>query len=149
MFDKNMLGHSFPPFTFELAQVKTHELALAIGDKNPIYHDRESALAAGYQDVPLPPTTPTILTFWGNTHMWEQMKSAGLNITRILHGEEEYEYLAPIRHSDILTGIMTIVDGKTRRLKDGSMDIVVVEVHYTNQQNEPVLNVKTMFVVRE
>jgi len=29
------------------------------------------------------------------------------------------------------------------------MDIVVVEVHYTNQQNEPVLNVKTMFVVRE
>ncbi len=149
MFDKNMLGHSFPPFTFELAQVKIHELALAIGDENPIYHDSAAAHAAGYQDIPLPPTTPTMLTFWGNTHMWEQMKSAGLNVTRILHGEEEYEYLAPIKSGDILTGVMTIVDGKTRRLKDSSMDIVIVEVRYTNQYNEHVLNVKTMFVVRE
>ncbi len=149
MFDKNMLGHSFPPFLFELAHVKIHELALAIGDENPIYHDSSAAQAAGYQDMPFPPTAPTLLTFWGNTHMWEQMKSVGLNVTRVLHGEEEYEYLAPIHPSDVLTGVMTIVDGKTRRLKDGTMDIVIVEVRYTNQHSQYVLNVKTMFVVRE
>ncbi len=47
MFDKNLLGHSFPPFTFELSQIKIHELALAIGDTNPIYHDRSAAQAIG------------------------------------------------------------------------------------------------------
>ncbi len=149
MFDKNLLGHSFPPFTFEIASVKIHELALAIGDTNPIYHDRSAAQAVGYQDIPLPPTAPTLLTFWANTQMWEQMKGAGLNIMRILHGEEEYEYLAPIASNDTLTGVMTIVDGKSRRVKDGSMDIVVVETRYFNQHNEHVLNAKTMFVVRE
>jgi acyl dehydratase len=149
MFDKNMLGHSFPPFTFELAHVKIHELALAIGDENPIYHDSDAAHAAGYQGVPLSPTAPTMLTFWGNTQVWEQLKSAGLNVTRILHGEEEYEYLAPITSDDILTGVMTIVDGKTRRVKESTMDIVIVEVRYTNQYNKHVLNVRTMFVVRE
>ncbi len=149
MFDKSLLGHSFPPFTFELARVKIHELALAIGDTNPIYHDRSAAQAAGYQDIPLSPTTPTLFTFWANIHMWEQMKDAGLNITRILHGEEEYEYLAPISPDDTLTGVMTIVDGKSRRVRDGSMDIVVVETRYTNQRNKHILNAKTMFVVRE
>lgn len=149
MFDKNLLGHSFPPFTFELSRTKIHELALAIGDTNPIYHDRSAAQAAGYQDIPLSPTAPTLFTFWANTHMWEQMVGAGLNIMRILHGEEEYEYLAPLKPDDVLTGVMTIVDGKSRRVKDGSMDIVVVETRYTNQQSEQVLKARTMFVVRE
>ncbi|GAC1359735.1 MAG: MaoC family dehydratase N-terminal domain-containing protein [Ktedonobacteraceae bacterium] len=149
MFDKNLLGHSFPPFTFELTRVKIHELALAIGDENAIYHDSAAARAAGYEDIPFPPTGPTLLTFWANTRMWQQMRSAGLNVERILHGEEEYEYLAPIKPTDALTGIMTIVDGKTRRLKDGTMDIVVVETRYTNQHNEHVLQAKTMFVIRE
>ncbi len=149
MFDKNLLGHSFPPFTFELSRTKIHELALAVGDTNPIYHDRVAAQAAGYQDSPLSPTSPTLFTFWANTHMWEQMESSGLNIMRILHGEEEYEYLAPLKPDDVLTGVMTIVDGKSRRVKDGSMDIVVVETRYTNQQGEQVLKARTMFVVRE
>ncbi len=77
------------------------------------------------------------------------MEGAGLNIMRILHGEEEYEYLAPLKADDVLTGVMTIVDGKSRRVKDGSMDIVVVETHYTNQQDVQVLKARTMFVVRE
>lgn len=145
MFDKSKLGHSFPSFTITVERCKLSELALALGDENPIYYDPAAARAAGYDDVPLPPTAATIFTFWGNTKLWEQLASVGINVTRILHGEEEYEYVLPIAANDVLTGVTTIVDGKSRP----TMDIVTTETRYTNQHNHYVLRVKTMFVVRE
>ncbi|MBE3561287.1 MAG: MaoC family dehydratase N-terminal domain-containing protein [Ktedonobacteraceae bacterium] len=150
MFDTSKLGHSFPPFTIELERCKIHELALAIGDDNPIYHSREAAQAAGYKDVPLFPTAPTILNFWGNTNQVSQLASVGINVLRILHGEEEYEYLAPIYPGDVLTGVTTIVEGRTRQSKDGSsMDILTTETRYTNQHDQHVLTARSTIVVRE
>ena len=150
MFDKSKIGYSFPPFTIEVERGKIRELALAIGDDNPIYQSREAAQAAGYPDVPLFPTTPTMFTFWGNAKMVSQIVSLGINVMRVLHGEEEYEYLAPINAGDILTGVMTVVDGKTRQGKDGSsMDILTTEIRYTNQHGQPVLNAREMILVRE
>ncbi len=150
MFDKSKVGQSFSPFTIEVERAKIHELALAIGDPNPIYHSREAAQAAGYKDVPLYPTGPTIFNFWGNTQGGKNLSSVGVNVMRILHGEEEYEYLAPIYPGDTVTGVTTILEGKNRQGKDGSsMDIVTTETRYTNQQNQPVLTARTTIVVRE
>jgi acyl dehydratase len=150
MFDQSKLGYSFPPFTLEVERCKIHELTLAIGDENPIYHSREAALANEYRDVPISPTTPTIFSFWGNTQLWNQLANVGLNIMRILHGEEEYQYQAPIYPGDLLTGVTTIVNGKTRRGKDGSsMDIVTTETRYTNQQEELVLTARTTLIINE
>jgi acyl dehydratase len=149
MFDKSKLGYSFPPFTITIERNKIHELTTAIGDENPIYHDLAAAQAAGYADIPLSPTAPTIFTFWGNTQIWEQLTGVGINVTRLLHGEEEYEYLEPIAPGDTLTGVTTIVDGKSRKTKEGSMDIVTTETRYTNQHQQHVLSAKTVFVVRE
>ncbi|MBV9709868.1 MAG: MaoC family dehydratase N-terminal domain-containing protein [Ktedonobacteraceae bacterium] len=149
MFDKSHIGESFPPFTIEVERCKISELALAIGDDNPVYHSREAAQAEGFKDVPLFPTAPTIFSFWGNTRQGDHLEQVGIKMARVLHGEEEYEYLAPIYPGDILTGTTTIVDGKTRQLKDGSMDIVTLETRYTNQDKQPVLVARTMAIVRE
>ncbi|HVB75053.1 MAG TPA: MaoC family dehydratase N-terminal domain-containing protein [Ktedonobacteraceae bacterium] len=149
MFDKSIVGKSFPPFTIEAERGKVRELALAIGDENPIYASKAEAQAAGYEDVPLYPTTPTTFTFWGNRQMVSQLVKAGINVMRILHGEEEYEYLAPIHPGDTLTGVFTIVDGKTRAGQTGSMDIITTEVQYTNQQGTPVLKARQVIIVRE
>ena len=149
MFDKSKLGHSFAPFTIEVERCKIHELTLAIGDDNPIYHSRKAAEEAGYKDVPLFPTAPTIFNFWGNTQLGSQLASVGIEVMRILHGEEEYEYLAPIYPGDTLTGVTTIAEGKSRQGRDGSsMDILTTETRYTNQHNQPVLNARTTIVVR-
>ena len=150
MFDKSKIGQSFPPFTVEVERGKIRELALAIGDDNPVYHSREAAQAAGYSDVPLYPTSPTTFTFWANSKMGHNLASLGINVMRILHGEEEYEYLAPIYPGDTLTGVTTLVDGKSRQAQGGSsMDILTTETRYTNQHGRPVLNARTVIVVRE
>jgi acyl dehydratase len=148
MFDQSKIGQSFSPFIIECERCKVHELALAIGDDNPLYRSREAAQAAGYQDVPLSPTAPTIFSFWGNPRFREQLASIGINVMRILHSEESYEYLAAVYPGDTLTGVTTITDGKTRRSKDGTMDIITLRTCYTNQDNLPVVNATTMFVVR-
>src|SRR5437660_7310806 len=113
MFDKSKVGQSFSPFTFEVERGKIRELALAIGDDNPIYQSKEAAQAAGYPDVPIYPTSPTTFAFWGNRQMVSQLSSLGINLMRVLHGEEEYEYLVPIYPADTLTGVMKLVDSKT------------------------------------
>jgi acyl dehydratase len=149
MFDSSNVGRSFSPFTIDVERCKIHELALAIGDNNPIYHSREAAQAAGYDDVPLYPTGPTLFNFWGNTKMGRQLAETGLNVMGILHGEEEYEYLAPIYPGDTLTGVTTITSGKSRQGRDGStMDIVTTETRYTNQRDQHVLSTRTTVVVR-
>ena len=99
--------------------------------------------------MPLSPTSPTIFSFWGNPHFREQLASIGINVMRILHSEESYEYLAAVYPGDTLTGVTTITDGKTRRSKDGTMDIITLRTCYTNQDNLPVVNATTVFVVRE
>ncbi len=149
MFDKSKIGHSFPPFTIEVERGKLHELALAIGDHNPIYHSRAAAQAAGYKDVPLPPTAPTMFNFWGNPHFAEQLASLGINVMRILHSEEAYEYVAPVYPGDTLTGVATVVDGKTRQIKGGSMDIFTIETRYRNQHSQPVVITRMTLIVRE
>ncbi|QBD80556.1 MaoC family dehydratase [Ktedonosporobacter rubrisoli] len=150
MFDKSKVGTSFPPFKIEVERCKIHEFNLAIGDPNPIYHSREAALAAEYRDVPLSPTAATIFNFWGNTQAAEQFASVGINVKRILHGDEEYEYQAPIYPGDVLTGVMRIVEGKHRQMKDGSsLDVLTTEIQYTNQQEQPVLKARTTIAVRE
>ncbi len=63
--------------------------------------------------------------------------------------EEEYEYLAPIYPGDKLTGVMTLVDGKTRQGQSGSsMDILTIEIRYTNQHGTPVLNARQVVIAR-
>lgn len=150
MFDKEKLGHSFAPFSFTIERGKVHELAAAIGDENAIYHDRAAAEAAGYADVPLFPTTPTLFSFWGNKQLWEQMAEVGIYLRYVLHGEEEYEYLAPITPGDTLNGITTIVNCKSRRNRDGStMEILTIETRYTNQHEQHVLTARTVFIHNE
>lgn len=149
MFDKSYIGHSFPPFTIEVERGKIRELALAIGDSNPIYQSKEAAQAAGYDDVPLYPTSPTTFSFWGNRQGGNQLASLGINVMRILHGEEEYEYLAPVHPGDVLTGVVTVVDGKARQGQAGSMDIITIETSYTNQHGTNVLKARSVIIVRE
>jgi acyl dehydratase len=150
MFDKSKIGQSFAPFTYEVQRVKIHELTTAIGDDNPLYHDRAAAQAAGFPDVPISPTSPTLFNFWGSRQRGITMANLGINPAGVLHGEEEYEYLSPIYPNDVVTGTTTLIDGKTRQGSDGhTIDILSLETRYLNQHNQPVLITRTSVVVRE
>jgi N-terminal half of MaoC dehydratase len=150
MFDTSKIGQSFPPYIIEVERGKVRELALAIGDENPIYQSLQAAQSAGYADVPLYPTSPTIFAFWGVGYpqLLEDWASLGIDVEQVLHGEEDFEYLSPIVPGDTLTGVMTLVDAKTTKGQAGpSLDILTFEFRYTNKHGEPALRLRKVILV--
>lgn len=145
MFDTSSIGKSFPAFTIEVERAKLHEFALAVGETNPIYHSREEAREAGYEDVQMLPTMPTQFEFWGNPGWMERLREIGLNTTRLLHAEQEFEYLKEVKPGDVLTGVTTVLEGRARR----GLDMATLETRYTNQHGELVLTAQMKVVVRE
>ncbi|MGH2480225.1 MAG: FAS1-like dehydratase domain-containing protein, partial [Ktedonobacteraceae bacterium] len=144
MFNISFIGKVFPPFTSEIARAKLHEFALAIGETDPIYHSQPDAHDAGYNDVQMLPTMPTQFEFWGNPGWMERLREIGLNTTRLLHVEQEFEYLHEVWPGDTLTGVTTVLDGKARR----GLDMVTLETRYTNQHGEQVLTAQMKVMVR-
>ena len=150
MFDTSKVGYSFPSFPVHIEPVKLRELALAIGDPNPVYQDRHAARAEGYEEIPLPPTAATIFLFWENRHFIEQLAELGMDATRMIHREESYEYLAPIHPGETLIGVMTVLDGSTRRGRgDSVIDLVTLRLSYTNRDGQMALIATTRLVSRE
>lgn len=150
MFDTTKFGHSFPPFSVTIEQAKIRELAIALGDDSLAYQSQQAAREAGYEDIPLPPTMATQFLFWGNTHFIAQLAEPGLDVNRLMHREEEYEYLAPMHPGETLTGVMTVLDGASRRgPRNTSIDLVTLQIRYTNQQGQIVLIATTRLVSRE
>ncbi|HEX7733437.1 MAG TPA: MaoC family dehydratase N-terminal domain-containing protein [Ktedonobacteraceae bacterium] len=145
MFETRFIGQSFPAFSIEVERAKLHEFALAVGQDDPIYHSRQAAREAGYEDVQMLPTTPTQFEFWGNPGWMERLREIGLNTTRLLHAEQDFAYLGSIVPGDVLTAVTTVVDGKARR----GLDMVTLETRYTNQRGEHVLTAQMKVVVRE
>lgn len=149
MFDTTKIGHSFPPFSVTTERTKIRELALAIGDDNPVYQSQQATEEAGYADVALPPTMATEFLFWGNTRFVEQLTELGLDVNRLMHREEEYEYVAPLHPGETLTGVMNVLDGASRRGPGNtSIDLVTLQIRYTNRQGQTVLIATTRLVSR-
>lgn len=145
MFDASTIGKSFPAFTIEVERSKFHEFALAVGATNSIYHSQRAAQEEGYADTQMLPTQATQFEFWGNPGWMERLRGLGLNTTRLLHAEQEYEYLQPIQPGDVLSAVTTVVDGKARR----GLEMATLETRYTNQRGEHVLTALMKVVVRE
>ncbi|MGI5161666.1 MaoC family dehydratase N-terminal domain-containing protein [Microbispora sp. CA-102843] len=94
---------------YEVSRVKISEFATAIGDSNPIYHDRRAAVAAGHPDVVAPPTFPIVFSLLGTGDAIGD-PGLGLNFAMVVHGEQRFEYERPIHAGDELVCTSTIAE---------------------------------------
>mgnify|MGYP003674709738 FL=1 len=74
------------------------------------------------------------------------LEMLGVDIARILHGEQEFEYHQPICAGDSITMQSTIADIYDK--KNGAMDFVVQKFKATNQRGEHVADMTRTIVVR-
>ena len=138
MVDKSVIGKEYPEFTFEVEKGKVKEFARAIEDQSAELHDEKAAKEAGFEGIALPPTFPTVFAMAGGL-MEVMLNDLKLDLARILHGGQQYEYLKPIKPGDIVTGKVKIADAFEKQGKSGTMDFIVMETTYTNQNGEKVL----------
>ena len=115
MLDTSKIGHQFPAFTAEVEKGRLRFFAQAIGETNPIYSDEAAAAEAGYRSLPAPPTFAMALDMDG-PELLPVLAFLEMDIARILHGSQDFEYLAPICAGDQITvtsGITDIFDKKS------------------------------------
>lgn len=134
--DLSAAGKTFPPYEFPIERGKIREFADALGDRNPIYRDPAYAAKTPLGGIVAP---PTLL----RSFLYEPKDATdALRVkdwSYIVHGEQEFEYLAPVLAGDVLTAqdrIVSIVEKESRRA--GRLQIAVIETTFRNQRGEKV-----------
>ncbi|MEI7590782.1 MAG: MaoC family dehydratase N-terminal domain-containing protein [Deltaproteobacteria bacterium] len=157
MGDLSKLGFVFPPYTFLVEKGKIAEFTRAVFQKENsqpvdcLYTNTEIAKAEGFKDIIVPPTFQTCCALWAGGGIMEIVGTLGINLMRLLHGEEAYEYFAPIYAGDALTSLTKVVEIYQKKKKDKPgkfMDFTVLETEIKNQNGELVIKSRTTLVER-
>ena len=145
MLDRSKIGHQFDPFTVDIEKGRVKFFAKAIGETSPVYFDEAAAQAAGYKTIPAPPTFMFSIDLDGPEFL-PLLNMLDMDITRILHGSQDFQYQGQIYAGDTITQHCTILDIFDK--KNGALEFVVQESRYTNQHGEPVGKARQTVVYR-
>lgn len=139
MVDKSIIGKDMGSTVMQVERGKVIEFARATLDDNPIYFSEEKP--------PVQPTYTLTIAHWPRTTEGVPFGDLGLELTRILHAGQEFEYLGEIRAGDTLTakGTVSAVYEKEGK-RGGKMEFVEAETTFTNQRGEVVLKSKNILV---
>ena len=143
--DKKHIGHEFKAFTAVAEAGKLKLFCKAIGEEDPIYQSEDAARKAGYPRIPVSPTFLQALTN-DDPEKGGLLKLINVDIGLILHGEQHYEYLAPVHVGDRITCQQKVVDIYDK--KGGALWFVVSETELKDQAGKPVAKAKGITVVR-
>ncbi len=145
MIDKKWIGHAFPPIKTKVEAGQLSFFAKAVSEKNKVYTEESVAKEAGYTALPAPPTFGFSLNL-AVPNPFQYMIDMGVNLGRILHGEQKFQFVKSIVAGDEITLQRTITDILVK--KGGKMELVNEEITLTNQAEEVVGKMITVLVVR-
>jgi acyl dehydratase len=129
-----------------LERTRLKFFAKAIGETDPVYTDEAAARAAGYADLPAPPTFLFAAELdSGATD--RLLADLGVPIASILHGEQGFTYFRPACAGDVVTVESSITDLYDK--KGGALEFIVKDSRAVNQRDELVAEMRTVIVVRQ
>ena len=122
------IGKEFAPVTTEVTADAMQKYARAYNDDNPAFFDetRSGGLVA-------PPMFAVVVT-WGSIVAAVMDPEAGADLLRLVHGEQDMWFLAPIRPGDRITSRAKITTIDTRL----TGETMTVELSAVNQDGVPV-----------
>lgn len=157
---ESLRGRSVGQSTIVIERGPVEAFAAAVFDENPLYRDPAAASAAGLPGIPVPATFPLAFETWGRRDELqpEGAERFALNefldplVARgalVLHGEQGFDYHAPVFVGQVLDGRSTIVDVYSRESKGRRMDFVVLETAWRDRTTaEPVVTTRMTVIVR-
>jgi acyl dehydratase len=123
--DASVVGRTYPATSpYEVCREKIGEFADAIGDPNPAYRG-PGAVA--------PPTFAMVVGRGAMAHLLDDPE-LGLALQRVIHGDQRFSYVRPIRAGDeiVATGTITAVR------QAAGMDVITLETALATTSGEPV-----------
>ncbi len=137
-------GREFAPTApYLVGREKVREFARAVFATNPINHDVDAARAAGHADIVAPPTFAVVV----QEHTLAQLLAepdAGIDFTRVVHGDQRFTSTRAIVAGDELTATLTVSSVKTL----GAHSMVTAESVITDAEGAHVVTAISTLVVR-
>ena len=142
---QDIAGRVYPPSpAYEVGREKIREFATAINSADPVHVDPQAARAAGHPDVIAPPTFAVLVTQRCEGQVMTD-PAAGIDFTRVVHGDQRFVHHRPIRAGDRLVGTLHVDDVDTR----GRHATVTTRVELTDETGDAVTTALSRIVVRD
>ncbi len=145
MIDRKWIGHELPAAVLPIERTRLQFFAKAIGETDPVYVDRAAAQAAGYPDLPAPPTFLFAAELDAGVTD-KLLDDLGIPLANLLHGEQSFVYHCPVCVGDTVTVRSKITDIYDK--KNGALEFVVKTSRVTNQDDVLVAELSTTIVYR-
>lgn len=140
----DLVGRVFAPVSpYLVGREKVREFARAVFATSPLNYDPVAASAAGYADVVAPPTFAVVLQEATLAQLLAE-PDAGIDFSRVVHGEQRFSYTRPIVAGDELTATLSVTSVKTL----GGNAMVTAESVIVDPQGEHVVTAISTLVVR-
>lgn len=137
-------GRTFPPTEpYQVGREKIREFAEAIGVTDAAYHDPAAAQALGHPDVIAPPTFPIVITMPA-TRLISDDPELNFDYARMVHGDQRFAYVRPIRAGDELVCV-TMIEKLTSR---AGLDSIALRADIATTAGEPVVTTWSKLVAR-
>ena len=143
--DRKYIGVVSEPCVAEVDKGMLKFFAKATGETNPVYFDEDAAAAAGYPAIPAPPTYTTVLAS-AVPPQGVNLLAMGVDLRRILHGEQSYSHHCMIFAGDTITLTTRISDIYDK--KGGALEFIVSETSAVNQRGELCTEMRSVLVIR-
>ena len=145
MIDKRWIGFKLPVSELNIDRSRLRFFAKAIGETSSVYTDVQAARAAGYADLPAPPTFlfAAELDSGASDQLLQKLE---VPIAKILHGEQSFCYHQSACAGDTIT-VRSQVDDIYDK-KNGALEFIVKSSRATNQHEQLVAEIRTVIVVR-
>jgi acyl dehydratase len=142
--DPAIAGRVYPPSdVYEVGREKIREFADAVGAASPAHRDPQAARDLGHPDVIAPPTFAIIVAQRAAAQLIAD-PAAGIDYSRVVHGEERFTHHRPIVAGDRL--VPTLHVESVRRA--GGHDMLVTRVEIADAAGAPVSTAVSTLVVR-
>jgi len=138
------IGRTYPPTApYGVGREKIREFAEAVGADDVVHIDREQARARGYRDVIAPPTFAVLIAQQCDRQFIVDPE-AGIDFSRLVHGEQRFVHHRPITAGDEIVGVLTIDSVKAA----GGNSMVTTRTELSTIEGDPVCTATSTVVVR-
>ena len=145
--NKAVVGKEYPPFPVTVERGRVKDFARAIGDLNPFYIDDAVGAASPWGNVIAPPTFA--VSFRGDgADAGALLRDLGVDISRVLHGEQEFEIHRQLVPGETYLCRTKVVDLYEKTGRSGPMAFVVRETAVTDRTGEIAVTMRHVTVVR-
>jgi acyl dehydratase len=157
-----VVGRSTGKSTIAIERGPVTRFAESVTESSPIYRRRDAAQAAGFDDIPVPPTFFfSSAAHWGaypedqpadaNPGTNPTMEIIGKLMSKggmVLHGEQEFVYHRPIVVGETLTSEGRVADLYEKQSGERTMTFLVTENEYRDANGDLVLTARMNLIHR-